>query len=141
MLGVYLSERPRETKVAFEFLRSSALESATGAIVSYDKALLNRGDGMTVNGTFKAPVSGVYFFSFNFHERNVEESQVYFRLDGTPVARMFVKSTDADYGTHGQQVLIEVAEGREVDVYLAKGGMWASATSDVRFLGFLLYEV
>jgi hypothetical protein len=135
------AEKLRETKVAFEFLRTTQLESPTGAIVSYDKALLNRGDGMTVNGTFKAPVSGVYFFSFNFHERNTAESQVYIRLDRSPVARLFVKSTDEDYGTHGQQVLIEVTKGREVDVYLAKGGVWASSTTDVRFLGFLLYEL
>jgi hypothetical protein len=128
--------------VAFDFLRTAPLESTTGAIVSYHKALLNRGDGMTVNGTFKAPVSGVYYFAFNFHEKNVRKTMVYIRLDRSPVARFFVQSSDDDYGTEGHQLLLEVTKGQEVDVYLVKGGIYASSTEDdVRFLGFLLYDL
>jgi hypothetical protein len=111
-----------------------------GEVVTYEEHEVNVGSAMLLNGTFIAPVDGLYFFSFHCHERNVPSSKVSLRVDEEAVSTFLVKSTDADFGPVGFSTLLSLDTDQHVDVHLESGSIFAHEVAGAKFMGFLLYE-
>jgi hypothetical protein len=128
-----------EFPVAFDFSRN-AKYTAVNSVIPYVTANVNVGGGMTLEGTFTAPLDGVYAFSFFFDE-NISvssDTRVEIRVDGNVV----VDSINVDQGsdaTSGSTFIVRLTKGQQVDAFLKVGGIGNSA--DTHFAGHLIFPL
>jgi hypothetical protein len=112
--------------------------------IPYHRLLTNVGEAMTTEGAFTAPMSGVYFFVFNFVEWSAQvETEVQLRLNGKAISSGmafdgYVSNGDFDHIPASVQMTIELTRGDNVDSYLASGTL---TSSSVNFSGFLVYPL
>jgi hypothetical protein len=128
-----------EFPVAFDFSREYGYDTAS-SVIPYETANVNVGGGMTLAGTFTAPLDGVYAFSFFFQEGGFDGSPTYveIRVDGDTVADS-VKAYRGSGATYGDTVTVLLTKGQQVDAFLKRGGIGVGA--DTHFAGHLLFPL
>jgi len=145
-----------EKRVGFLDLKSSSInfyvQKNTGfdqpnRVIPFEVELLNEGRAMDLkSGTFKAPLSGIYYFSFRgFHEplQTLFSSfnyHVFLRLNGKTVA------TGVSYSlggfTFSLECTLKLKKGDKVDVKKGKSGALMDNSNEylTHFSGRLLEE-
>jgi len=80
----------KSSPIQFHVQRSNSFTDANKVIRPYDIELLNQGGGMNrTSGIFKAPVNGIYYFSFRgqIHTKNlIDLNNLQLRKNGSIVA-------------------------------------------------------
>jgi hypothetical protein len=111
--------------VYFYFQRKSALSSPN--IINFENAEVNVGDAMQSNGTFNAPVDGIYSFSFN----GAGDYTVALRRNSTEINRT----------TNSLSVTLDLKKGDPIDLRLESGELEdTSPNYSAHFSGMLLKE-
>jgi len=129
----------RPTPVYFYAQKTSSY-GAQGPI-PFEVVVVNIGDALNLRtGVFTAPVSGVYFFSFDAYSDS-GESRVHLQKNGVNVGQSF----DYDYNYRSQQLhlasILQLDAGDEIQVYLGTGRIYEDGNSHfTHFTGMLLND-
>ena len=93
----------------------------------------------TTNGRFTAPVAGYYFFSFYALSTNSVTCWYRIRKNGSPVhnAQPYSRALGDMAQTHGS-IVIDLAVGDYVDIYINSGTMYGGGNDHNGFCGYLL---
>ncbi|CAG0900810.1 unnamed protein product [Darwinula stevensoni] len=109
------------------------------SVIRYESTEVNIGDAMDPNtGVFTAPIAGIYSFSFHYYTDDF--GLVHIRQNELVKAAMYTFYT-SDLGEHdvpGQSVVLQLAEGDTVDVYLFFGKAMSNTDRYVHFVGHML---
>ncbi|CAG0898617.1 unnamed protein product [Darwinula stevensoni] len=109
------------------------------AVIRYESTEVNVGDAMDPNtGIFTAPIAGIYSFSFHYYTDDF--GLVHIRQNELVKAAMYTFYTSdlGEYDVPGQSVVLQLAEGDTVDVYLFFGKAMSNTDRYVHFVGYLL---
>jgi hypothetical protein len=100
---------------------------------------VNVGGGMSLEGTFTAPLDGVYAFSFFFDEYGAVAGDTFvkIRVDGKSVADVFVPQ-DSN-ASAGDTFVALLTKGQRVDAFLISGATGENA--DTHFAGHLIFPL
>ncbi|XP_032809307.1 complement C1q tumor necrosis factor-related protein 3 isoform X1 [Petromyzon marinus] len=132
---------PSELKIAFMASMATHFTNQNSGIIfsSVEANLGNYFDIIT--GRFNAPVTGVYYFTFNMlkHE-DVEETVVYLMHNGNTVITLFSYEVKGKHDTAGNSAVLRLKEGDEVWLRLGNGGIHGDHQRFSTFCGFLLFE-
>ena len=102
-------------------------------------AVVNIGAALDLEtGIFTAPVSGVYFFTFDAVSLNSGESRVHLQKNGVNVGQLY----DPNYQSQLHLALIlQLDAGDEIQVYLQTGQIYEDANGHyTHFTGMLLND-
>ncbi len=124
--------------VAFDFSRASKNYETASSVIPYETANVNVGGGMTLEGTFTAPLDGIYAFNFFFDESPGKNAKVDVRVDGNVVADSINAASGSD-ATSGGTFIAQLMKGRRVDAFLRAG--YVGSGGDTHFAGHLIFPL
>ena len=118
--------------------------------MTYDESVINVGEGMNLqSGTFTAPISGYYFFSFSglgYDEDSFLYADVRFYKNGEFLfyIRDFgsMKVTSGTFQTRNLAYswITKLQEGDSINLCVFNGQLWADSYQRITFNGQLLLK-
>jgi C1q domain len=126
------------------YAQKNSSYSAQGPI-PFEVAVVNIGDALDLeSGMFTAPVSGVYFFSFDAYS-NSGEGHIHLQKNGVNVGQSYDYNRGAYGGSPSQQLhlasILQLDAGDEIEVHLASGRIYEDGNSHyTHFTGMLLSD-
>ncbi|XP_053304122.1 complement C1q tumor necrosis factor-related protein 3 isoform X2 [Spea bombifrons] len=132
---------PPELQVAFMASMATHFSNINSGIIfsSVETNVGNFFDVMT--GRFSAPVTGVYFFTFNMlkHEE-VEDVYVYLMHNGNTIVSMYSYESKGKQDTSGNSAVLKLSKEDEVWLRMGTGALHGDHQRYCTFCGFLLFE-
>ncbi|KAM8961259.1 complement C1q tumor necrosis factor-related protein 3 [Pelodytes ibericus] len=132
---------PPELQVAFMASMATHFSNINSGIIfsSVETNVGNFFDVMT--GRFSAPVTGVYFFTFNMlkHEE-VEDVYVYLMHNGNTIVSMYSFESKGKQDSSGNSAVLKLAKEDEVWLRMGTGALHGDHQRYCTFCGFLLFE-
>ncbi|OCU02614.1 complement C1q tumor necrosis factor-related protein 3-like [Xenopus laevis] len=132
---------PPELQVAFMASMATHFSNINSGIIfsSVETNVGNFFDVMT--GRFSAPITGIYFFTFNMlkHEE-VEDVYVYLMHNGNTIVSMYSYETKGKQDTSGNSAVLKLAKDDEVWLRMGTGALHGDHQRYCTFCGFLLFE-
>lgn len=132
-------------KIAFSVYLSADKSLGSNQHIKFDKVLLNDGNGYEPStGTFRAPVSGVYSFTFVIAQRHNYELRTNLVVDGKVTIGAIAEGTRTYHDVQGTNTVnVHVCKGKAVWVESYNRGKIEGNDAGFRytsFSGHILYE-
>ena len=136
--GLQGSPAPVEPKVVFGAVRKGP-SVASGTVVTFTDLIINEGDGMDIeSGTFKAPVSGVFYLTFSGLSLN-EDDDTYIQVRKNGNFQFEIDESDNGEGNEKRwhnisyNWMMKLTKGDTVQLKVTNNGLWSSANEDFVF--------
>jgi len=128
------------------YVQRNSFTSANFRIIPFEVELLNEGRAMNLyTGVFRAPVNGIYYFSFRgFPSRELMSLHpvfAYLRVNG--ITKATSTSSTASGVTVSLECTLKLKKGDNVDMKKGQNGVFEDNSSEhllTHFSGFLLEE-
>ena len=124
----------------FFYAQAQSLYNVRNSIIPFPTIKYNVGGGFNANGTFTAPVSGTYFFSFNgVNEKNTSFALVKLRLNGIEQNTWSIAAANSYlWETMTLDSTLNLTKGDRVELFLYTGKLYYDFYNS--FNGILLEE-
>ena len=128
----------------FFYVQKNTVFTKENAVIPFEKAQLNMGDAMDLkSGTFTAPKSGVYHFSFSaIKDSNSEALVVYLRKNRVKIAKAFGENKPySDSHTAALVSTLQLKGGDVIDLFKTTGKLHENEkSSQTHFTGWMVEE-
>ena len=145
LLKAQVSNMENSKKKAFFNVVGKKHHKCFNCIITYEEARGDSHNAFNLNkGTFRAPSTGHYLFSFHALVETGHEAQVEIVINGESVAHLYDRdpgSYNKRYAMIGQTIIHNMNEGEEAFVRLHKGGIRGGNHGDSTFLSFVGVQI